>query len=445
MTPTYKSILQGAGIFGAAKAVGILTALVRTKCAALLLGPVGVGLNALFYTVQLFSSQLMGLGLSTGSVKTLSEAYASGDAAYIEQHVTLVRRWGVLCGMAAIVLLSLLAPLLSWLYFDSLHYVPHFVLLGVGVAALIITEIEQSVMRSLQATRRLALSMLLVAVSALLFTVPFYWWLGMRGIIFAIVSCAVASAVISLWLGHQVHPFRASSLTVLDLFSRDSAVSASRRWRSFWTASQPMLRMGLAFVATGLFLQGTELILQSTLAMTASLAVVGLFKTGYQCAYTYPSMIFSGVVNDYFPRLAAVPDGDAAGRRIVVVRQIRVMFLLSLPVVIGIWVLAPWVIRLLLSGEFITLVPMVRWAILAMLCKAVYLPLGYIPLALGKRRHFMLLECMSCLVHLVVVLVGYRLNGIEGIGQGILVGGILDLLLYVVLCRRWYGGEGAKR
>lgn len=425
MVPSYKSIVKGAGIFGAAKAVNILTALVRTKCAAVLLGSAGVGLNALFNTVQLFMNQLLGLGLSTGSVKTLSEAYATHDISYIDQHVTRVRHWGILCGLAAILLLALLSPLLSLLYFDNLHYVPHFMLLGVGVAALIVCDIEQSVMRSLQRSVRLAFSMLLTAICALVFTVPFYWWLGVRGVIFAIVSCAVASAIICMWQGHKTHPFR------LDL-------GQFSHWNEFWKASQPMIRMGLAFVITGLFLQGSDLLLQTVLATTASLTVVGLFKAGYQCAFTYPSMIFSGVANDYFPRLSAVPDDDFEGRRIVVLRQIRVMFLIALPVVIVIWILAPWVIRILLSAEFLPLVTMVRWSVLAILFKAIYLPLGYLPLALNKRMHFIILEGVSCLIHVIVVLIGYYLSELDGIGMGIFVGGFLDLILYVLFCRYHY-------
>lgn len=426
MIPSYRSILKGAGIFGAAKAVNILTALVRTKCAALLLGAVGVGLNSLFYTVQVFTSQLMGLGLPTGSVRTLSEAYSAGDMHYIDQHVTRVRQWGLLCGASSVLVLGLLSPLLSQLYFGTFHYVPHFMLLGWGVAALIICDIEQSVMRSLQRSFRLALSMLLTAVSALVFTVPFYWWLGVRGVIVAIVSCAIVSAIICLWQGNRTHPYRFSFSQFL-------------HWREFWQASQPMLRTGLAFVATGLFLQGGELILQSVLATTASLTVVGLFKAGYQCSFTYPGMIFSGVVNDYFPRLSALSEDDTEGRQVVVTRQIRVMFLLSLPVVLLVCWLAPLVIRLLLSDEFLPLVPMVRWAVFAILCKAVYLPLGYIPLALNRRMHYMLLEGISCLIHLLVVLGGYWANGLEGIGQGILVGGLLDLMLYLLFCRSQYG------
>lgn len=426
MAPSYRSILKGAGIFGAAKAVNILTALVRTKCAAWLLGTVGVGLNSLFYTVQLFTSQLLGLGLSTGSVRTLSEAYASGHWQYVDQHVRRVRLWGLLCGALSVLVMALLSPFLSLLYFGSCYYVPHFLLLGVGVAALIVCEIEQSVMRSLQRSSRLALSMLLIAVSALLFSVPFYWWLGVRGVILAIVSCAVASALICLWQGHMTHPFRCSLRELLG-------------WRDFWVASQPMLRTGLALVATGLFLQGGELILQSVLATTASLSVVGLFKAGYQCSFTYPGMIFSGVVNDYFPRLSALSQDDRAGRQVVVNRQVRVMFLLSLPVVLLVCWQAPLGIRLLLSEEFLPLVPMVRWSVFAVLCKAVYLPLGYIPLALNRRRHYMLLEGVSCLIHLVVVLGGYWLGGLEGIGQGILVGGLLDLMLYWAFCHSQYG------
>lgn len=423
--PTYKSIIKGAGIFGAAKAVNILTALIRTKCAAYLLGPAGVGLNALFYSVQVFSSQLLGLGLSTGSVKTLSEAYASHDDALIDQHVGRVRQWGMICAVSAVLLLSLLAPLLSYFYFNSWQYVPHFMLLGVGVGALILTEIEQSVMRSLQRSKRLATSMLVIALCALVFTVPFYWWLGVRGVIIAIVSCAVASAVVCMVQGHAVHPYRLKRIPLRDL-------------HSFWDSSLPMLRMGLAFVITGLFLQGSDLLLQSVLATTASLSVVGLFKAGYQCAYTYPSMIFSGVVNDYFPRLSAVADDDFVGRHVVVMRQIRVMFVLSLPVVAVIWLLTPWVIQVLLSNDFLPLVPMVRWAIWGVLCKAIYLPLGYLPLALNKRGHFIIIEGVSSLIHVAVVLIGYHLNGIEGIGQGIFWGSILDLLLYGLFCQHYY-------
>lgn len=425
MIPTYRSIVKGAGIFGAARAVNILTALVRTKFAAVLLGTAGVGLNALFNTVQLFMSQLLGLGLSTGSVKPLSEAYASHDEDVIRLHVMRVRHWALLCGVASVALLAMLSPVLSLFYFGSFHYVPHFTLLGVGVAALIVCEIEQSVMRSLQRTSRLTFSMLLVAICGLVFSVPFYWWLGMRGVILAIVACAVAAAVVSLWQGHKACPFRLDLHQFVPL-------------RTFWQASRPMVNTGLAFVASGLFLQGSDLVLQSVLATTASLSVVGLFKAGYQCAFTYPGMIFAGVVNDYFPRLAAVADDDVEGRRIVVVRQIRVMFLIALPVVALVWWLAPWVIRLLLSSEFLPLVPMVRWAVLAILFRAIYLPLGYLPLALNRRLHFLMLEGMSCLIQVIVVLVGYHFAGLEGIGMGIFAGGLLDLIVYVLFCRYHY-------
>lgn len=423
--PSYKSIIKGAGIFGAAKAVNILTALIRTKFAAKLLGPVGVGLNALFNTVQLFASQLLGLGLSTGSVKTLSEAYASHDESLIGQHVGLVRQWGVICAVISFLLFLLLSPLFSYLYFDDLSYVLHFALLGIGVGALILTEIEQCVMRSLQCSKRLAGSMLIIALCALVFTVPFYWWLGVQGVIFAIVSCSVASAAVCIFHGNAVHPYRLE-------------FGAIKPLSSFLRNSKPMLRTGLAFVTTGLFLQGADLFLQSVLATTASLAVLGLFKAGYQCAYTYPSMIFSGVVNDYFPRLSAVADDDLAGRHVVVLRQIRVMSLLALPVVLAIWASAPWFIRLLLSDSFLPLVPMVRWAIWGVLCKAIYLPLGYLPLALNKRMHFVLLEGISCLIHVAVVLIGYRLNSITGIGQGVFWGSVIDLLVYVLFCQHNY-------
>lgn len=51
----------------------------------------------------------------------------------------------------------------------------------------------------------------------------------------------------------------------------------------------------------------------------------------------------------------------------------------------------------------------------------------------------MLLEGLSCLVRILVVLIGYQLNGLEGIGQGVLAGSIIDLTGYLLFCRHYYG------
>lgn len=65
-------ILKAMGLFGGAQAAVILMSIVRTKLVAVWLGPLGVGLNAIYLTTEELIASCAALGLRTSGVRELS-------------------------------------------------------------------------------------------------------------------------------------------------------------------------------------------------------------------------------------------------------------------------------------------------------------------------------------------------------------------------------------
>ena len=65
-----------------------------------------------------------------------------------------------------------------------------------------------------------------------------------------------------------------------------------------------MVKLGVAFVAAGIFASGAEFLIRSFLNTSGDLAVVGLYNAGYMLTITYADMVFSAMGTDYYPRLS---------------------------------------------------------------------------------------------------------------------------------------------
>lgn len=100
MANSYRTILRSSAISGAASVTNIAVGLVRMKVAAVLLGPVGIGLIGLLQNLMATASTVSALGF--GSVGTRQIADAAGNGR--DEDVAAARRalfWGTL-GLALI-------------------------------------------------------------------------------------------------------------------------------------------------------------------------------------------------------------------------------------------------------------------------------------------------------------------------------------------------------
>src|SRR5689334_17498050 len=92
---SYRTILRSSSIMGGASVINVLVGLFRTKVAALILGPVGVGLIGLLVNFMLTSATIAALGIGTSGTRQITDAHAKGNVT----EVVIARRalfWGTL-------------------------------------------------------------------------------------------------------------------------------------------------------------------------------------------------------------------------------------------------------------------------------------------------------------------------------------------------------------
>lgn len=420
--PSNKTLAKAIVVFGGAQTFSVLAGLVRNKVAAETIGAEGVGLNALYLAIAGLLGSIIGLGLGNSAVQRLSSL--GENPIQQREEIGRLRTIEWLLALLSVIVAAVASPWLSRGYFGDYNHIFEMILVGVVSASYIVSGIETAILKSLGRTKALATYLLWIALISVIVSVPIYCLLGVPGVIWSLMLTYLFSALLSVWMG-----WRAS-----DIAPRWSLLT---NLKGLFQSLSPVIRLGFAFLATGIVAQAVELFIQSMLQQVASLQEVGLYKAGFQMSITYPAMIFTAIANDFYPRLCAIGN-DLSERNRLVRQQTKVLLAVVVPLILLYELIVPWVVTLLLSNEFLPIVTMIRWAALSVILKAVLLPMGYLPLALNKSLHFVLLEVFSWLTLALCIFLGYSLQGFNGIGMGITISTLVDVLIYAWFVHHHY-------
>lgn len=423
--PSNKTLAKAIVIFGGTQVITILATIIRTKVSAEYIGPEGVGLNALFITITSFIGTAVCLGLTTSSIQVLSKLHDDNNTAEERRMIGVLRLWECLASVAGMAVMIILAPLLCHIYFGNWQSHLHSILLlSIVPASLVITGMESAILKSMQQTRRLTNMLILQAILSVVIAVPLYITMGWDGIPYVISVNSITNAAIALYLGYKTCSERPDIFFLHDL-------------KGFYETSRPMLMLGFACIITSIGTASMDLIMQSYINAISTIFFVGLYKSGYMLSMTYPSMIFTAIDNDFFPRLTAL-SGNIKQRNILITRQILVLLSITTPCILIFIALLPWIIPILLAKSFEPLIPMVSFGALAIIVRAAYLPIAYMPLALGKSKDFIHLDLLSNLAFVVFAIIGCKLYDLTGIGISFIVSQTFDLIYVYIFCRRKY-------
>ena len=127
---SYSHILKYTSIFGGVQGLVILIGMVRNKLIALLLGPQGMGLMALFNSTVRLISDTTGLGLGVSAVRELSRLYDEEHHEELKSRIELIRSWSVITACLGFVLCVVLSPLINHYSFSWGNHTLHFMLFG---------------------------------------------------------------------------------------------------------------------------------------------------------------------------------------------------------------------------------------------------------------------------------------------------------------------------
>lgn len=428
---SYSHILKYTGLFGSVQGLGILVGVLRNKFTALFLGPSGMGLLSLFSSTISVLSSACNFGIPTSGVKFISEKEHAADESQSEKAdiagaVLLVRTYSLLAAFFGAIVCVLLGPLLNGFTFSWGNHTLHFILLAPTIFFTILAGGETAILKATGQLRALAMQASLLAILLLLVSVPVYWIFGERGILPVLFILAFMQWALN---------FRYSRRVV--------------RWgvnmrKMTLVAGFPLLRLGGAFVLSGLMNSGCEFLIRAFLNQQGDLEVVGLFNAGITIVFVYAGMVFSVMDQDFYPRLSGISgsrknEESVKERNLCVNCQLEMNVLLLGPIVAAIILGLPLIIPILYNAQFMGMLQMTQLAAVAMLFKAVYLPIEYLPLSRGDSRLFLIQESFCVILLIICEIAGYQLDGLRGVGGGIAVAYAIESLAVLVFSRAVYG------
>lgn len=394
---SYSQILKASSIMGGAAAIVMLLGMVRIKFAAILIGPTGVGLNATFSATQNLIGTLAGLGLQSSAVRDIAAAVSKADQQEIGRKVLALRRICWLTGIVGMLTVMLLSPMISQITFGHQNYALDIAALGLII---LITNILVGQVALIQGMRRIsnmALANIGGAVLATPAAIGFYYWLGLRGIVPSLVGIAIIQLAITWYFARRI-PVPPVRLT----------------WAQTFREANDMVKLGLVLMWSALMVNGVSYFTIILVTRKMGLDAVGLYTAAFTLSSISVNFVLGAMGADYYPRLVGVSHDKEAINRLVN-EQTEVGILLALPGLLVTLALAPWILQIFYTHEFVGAAELLQWFVLGCLGRVISWPLGLVMLALGKVRWFLFTETNFNLAHLLLIAVGLKWLGIEGI------------------------------
>ena len=416
MDSAYKRLLKVTTLFGSVQGLNILMNLIRAKLAAMLLGPAGIGLNSIYNETREFIHSTTNLGMDQSGTREIAKSTGAPDLA---DSVTLTRSWIMLLAVFGMLATAVFAYPLSWMLFSDGDHTWQIVALSPAVAFSTLTCGELTVLRGLQQMKTIAGVSVLHVVLGVITTIPLYYIWGMDGIIGALVLMTLSLAIVTMIYSYRIHPPKFCFV------------------KAFLAKGRQMLVLGMSFVIAGFIANLGKLAVKAYINVNGSLDDVGLYSAGLTLTLMISNVVFASLENEFYPRLSSIFT-DKTQRYLAIVRQMKVGLAIITPITVVAIVLMPWIVPILLSDEFSTIVPMAQIASLGLIFRALYLPAALVPMAAGESKIYLLLQAVSYVSFVPAVILGYHFGGITGTGIGLLVNHFMDVVVNMAVLKWRY-------
>ncbi len=394
---SYSQILKSSSIVGGAKAINMIIGMVRTKFVAVLLGPAGVGMMGTYLAITGLIGSLSGLGINSSGVREVAKAKGTGDTKKIGTTILTLRRMVWFTGtLGALILVLCAVPISRYTFNDSSYAVPLMFLASI----LFFQAINGGQMALIQGMRRIMdLARINVLGSAVgtVISVTLYYWLGMDGIVPALIALAIFNLGISWWFVREIPVPR---------------VTIS--WRESFFQTGGLVKLGVALMCAGLVGAFVAYLTRTLIFRDIGIEAVGVFQAAFGLSGMFINFVLGAMGADFYPRLTSVSrDNDKVNT--LVNEQTEIGLLLAVPGLIATIVLAPWVIRIFYTGAFTESVDLLRWFVLGCIGRVISWPMGFIMLAKGESRMFLITETVFGAIHVALLWLGLKLFGLIGV------------------------------
>jgi antigen flippase len=395
---SHAEALKSTSIIGGSTVIVMLIRMVRTKMLAVLLGPTGIGLEAIFDSVINLSKTAVDLGISSSGVRQIAAAVSSGSEPVIATTVFTLRRVCLILGIVGASALFLARDAVSHLAFASSEHATDIGFLSIILLFGAVMGGQGALLQGMRRIGDLAKMNIFGAIIGAAVSIPVVFIWGRAGIPAYMVLAAGGSALIAAYYARRI---------------RIKRVKVPLRQVANEAAS--LLRLGVVFLASGLMTTGALFLLRIIVTRQEGVYGAGQFQAATALAMVYVGFVLQAMGTDFYPRLTAV-SGDNRKCNQLVNEQAEISILLALPGVLATLALAPWVIQLFYSSKFDKAAEILCWQVAGTFLQVNSWPMGFIMLAKGRGAALFWTDLASYSLYVVFGWFGLKYFGLPGIG-----------------------------
>ncbi|MHA3774178.1 O-antigen translocase [Verrucomicrobiota bacterium sgz303538] len=418
---SHAEALKSTSIIGGSTAIVMLIRMVRTKVLAVLLGPAGVGLEAMFDSVLSLARMAVDLGISNSGVRQIAAAVSSGDQQVIATTVITLRRVCLLLGILGGVALFFARESISRIAFGTPDHASDFGWLAIIPILCGIAGGQGALLQGMRRIGDLAKMRILGALATALSSIPIIWLCGQKGIPAYLILTAVVSLMASWFYARRI---------------RMDPVGV-KFGQTIREANQ-LLRLGLVFAASGLMTTGAFFLLRVLVTRQEGVDGAGQFQAANALSMVYVGFVLQAMGTDFYPRLTAVAEDDKRCNQLVN-EQAEISTLLTLPGVLATIAFSPWVIHVFYSRKFDLAAEILCWQVTGMLLRVNAWPMGFIMLAKGRGAVIFWAELAVYSVYAGLGWLGLKMFGLPGVGMAFLGHYVFHCVLTYSIVRRMSG------
>jgi PST family polysaccharide transporter len=361
------------------------------------------------------------MGVNTSGVRQIAEAAGSGDAGRIARTTTVLRRISIVLGLlGALVLLVFCVPI-SRLTFDTDARAGAVALLSLVVLFRTVSNGQGALIQGMRRISDLAKANVLAAVLGTAIGIVLVYFLREAGVVPALIVVALLSLVIDWWYSRQLG-IKAAAMTFAEVRGEAGA----------------LLKLGLAFMASGLMVMGSAYVIRIILLHQVDFAATGLYQSAWTLGGLYIGFILQAMGADFYPRLTASATDDRECTRLVN-EQTEIGLLMAGPGVLGTLTFAPLVMTLFYTADFSGAVEALRWICLGMAMRVISWPMGYIIVARNLQATFILVDAAWTVVHLGLAWVWVKAFGLNGAAMAFFGSYVFHTFVVYFIARRISG------
>ena len=358
---SYRQILRSTTILGGASFINIVLRILRTKFLAILLGPAGIGLWAIFNSIAEVVGAVATMGIDSSGVKQV--ATAAGDGEKLARTIHALRRAVWCLGVGSMILVIPLSPLISQFTFANDEHSYEIMLLSIVIASGTIMNGEIALIQGMRRVGDLAKVNIFGALWGTLLAVPIVYVWGQKGVVPSLIAVSAISLLSTWWYARKIQVIR-----------------VRMAWAEVWREVKPVLTLGVAVMGSVFIFRGAPYLVNVLVARRIGLEAVGLYQAATVLSSIYVGFIIDSMGKDYLPRLSAIAHDNAACNNLVN-EQFKIAILIAVPGIVATLTFAPLILQVFYSSDFIAAFEILRWQIMGVLLQVASWPIFSILLA----------------------------------------------------------------